>query len=115
MTAADYWPPVPTTTKMLTTTTTTTTTNTNTNTTTTNTTNHNNTAQQQQQMRDQWEKRVTGALFRKLKREVRAAHDALLRTPSGWVAPDLVWTRFGCPAVGTARLFCRVRRRARVS
>ncbi len=75
---------------MLTTTTTTTTTNTNTNTTTTNTTNHNNTAQQQQQMRDRWEKRVTGALFRKLKREVRAAHDALLRTPSGWVAPDLV-------------------------
>jgi hypothetical protein len=72
---------------MLTTTTTTTTTNPNT---TTNTQNDNNTAQQQQQMRDRWEKRVTGALFRKLKREVHAAHDALIRAPSGWVAPDLV-------------------------
>ena len=66
------------------TTTTTTTTNTNT---TTNTQN-NNTAQQQQRMCDRWEERVTGALFRKLKREVRAAH-ALLWTP-GWVEPDLV-------------------------
>jgi hypothetical protein len=65
---------------------TTTTTNTN----TTNTTNtNNNTAQQQQQlMRDRWEDRVTDALFRKLKREVRASH-ALLWTP-GWVEPDLV-------------------------
>ncbi len=32
---------------------------------------------------------MTGALFRKLKREVHAAHDALLRAPSGWVAQDL--------------------------
>ncbi len=68
------------TTKMMTTTTT----NTNT------TTNTTNTAQQQQRMRDRWEDRVTDALFRKLKREVRASHDALLRTPGGWVAPDLV-------------------------
>ena len=70
----------------------TTTTKTNTTTTTTNT-NNTNTAhhdEQQQRMRDRWEERVTGALFRKLKREVRAAHDALLRAPSGWVAPDLV-------------------------
>ena len=74
----------------------TTTTNT---TSTTNTTNTTNTTQQQtkraspeeeERLRDQWENRVVGALFRKLKREVRAAHDALLRTPSGWVAPDLV-------------------------
>ncbi len=33
---------------------------------------------------------MTGALFRKLKRKVRAAHDALIRAPIGWVAPDLV-------------------------
>ncbi len=61
-------------------------------TTNTNTTNTNNNAQQQQQrMRDRWEDCVTDALFRKLKREVRASHDALLlRTPSGWVEPDLV-------------------------
>jgi hypothetical protein len=74
------------------TTTNTTTTITNTTKTNTTTTNNHNTAQQQQRMRDQWEERVTGALFRKLKREVRAAQeDALrLRTPSdgGWVAPD---------------------------
>ncbi len=39
-------------------------------------------------LRDRWEDRVVGALFRKLKREVRAAN-ALLWTP-GWVKPDLV-------------------------
>jgi hypothetical protein len=63
---------------MLTTTTTTTTTNTNT-TTTTNTTNTNTTttitAQQQQRlMRDRWEDRVTDALFRQMKRKIRAAY-----------------------------------------
>ncbi len=63
------------------------------------TTNTNTTAQQrtkrtsleeagQRLMLDRWEDRVVGALFRKLKREVRAAH-ALRWTP-GWVAPDLV-------------------------
>jgi hypothetical protein len=60
-------------------------------TTNTNTTNSgSNTAQQQQRMRDRWEDRVTDALFRKLMREVRASHDALLSTQGGWVAPDLV-------------------------
>jgi hypothetical protein len=77
---------------MIMTTTTTTTTNT-TNTTNTNT----NTAQlqtkraspeEEERLRDLWENRVVGALFRKLKREVRAAR-ALLWTP-GWVEPDLV-------------------------
>jgi hypothetical protein len=66
---------------------TTTTTNITTNT-TTNTTITAQQQQQQQQMRDRWEDRVTDALFRKLKREVRASH-ALLWTP-GWVDPDLV-------------------------
>ncbi len=44
-------------------------------------------------MRDRWENRVVGALFRKLKREVRAAN-ALFGTPE-WVCPDLVamWFR----------------------
>ncbi len=65
--------------------------------TTTNTTNTTNTAQQrtkrsspeeEERLRDRWENRVVGALFRKLKREVRAAN-ALLWTP-GWVEPDLV-------------------------
>ncbi len=84
---------------MLTTTnTTTTTTNTNTTTTTTNTnTQNNNTAQQQQQqqqqmrLRDRWEDRVTDALFRQLKRKVRAAN-ALFGTPE-WVSvtPDATW------------------------
>ena len=61
----------------------------NTTNTTTNTTNTITAQQQQQQqMRDRWEDRVTDALFRKLRREVRASH-ALLWTP-GWVEPDLV-------------------------
>jgi hypothetical protein len=58
-------------------------------------TNTNNTAQQtkrtpeeEERLRDRWEDRVVGALFRKLKREVRASN-ALLGTP-GWVFPDLV-------------------------
>jgi hypothetical protein len=65
-----------------------TTTNNNTNT-------NNNTAQQmmrtpeeEERLRDRWENRVVGALFRKLKREVRAAN-ALLWTPE-WVFPNLV-------------------------
>ncbi len=44
--------------------------------------------EEEQRLRDRWEDRVVGALFRKLKREVRAAN-ALLWTP-GWVEPDLV-------------------------
>ena len=69
-----------------------TTTNTNTTTTTTTNTiitndNNNNTAQQQQQqmrLRDRWEDRVTDALFRQLKRKIRAAN-ALFGTPE-WVS-----------------------------
>ncbi len=63
-----------------------------------NTTNNTNTTAQQrkraspeeeeQRLRYRWEDRVVGTLFRKLKREVRAAN-ALLWTP-GWVEPDLV-------------------------
>jgi hypothetical protein len=82
---------------MLTTTNTNTTTTTTTNTIITNTQN-NNTAQMQQQMqqqqmrlRDRWEERVTDALFRQLKRKVRAAN-ALFGTPE-WVSvtPDATW------------------------
>jgi hypothetical protein len=69
-------------------------TTTNTNITNTNTT---NTALQQkkrtpeeeeQRLRDWWEDRVVGALFRKLKREVRASNAHLWT--QGWVFPDLV-------------------------
>ncbi len=57
---------------------------TTTTTTTTNTNNNHNTAQQQLRLRDQWEDRVTDALFRQLKRKVRAAN-ALFGTPE-WVS-----------------------------
>jgi hypothetical protein len=64
-------------------------------TTTNNTTTNTNTAQQkkrtpeeEERLPDRWEDRVVGALFKKLKREVRASN-ALLGTP-GWVFPDLV-------------------------
>jgi hypothetical protein len=57
-------------------------------TTTTNTNNNNNnTAQQQQQLRDRWEDRVHGALFRRMRRNVLVAN-ALFGTPA-WVEPDM--------------------------
>jgi hypothetical protein len=79
---------------MMLTTTTTTTTNTNTNTTTTTTTNtnNNNTAQQQQRLRDRWEDRVSDALFRQMKRKIRAAN-ALFGTPE-WASIDVYRTWF---------------------
>ncbi len=73
---------------MLTTTTTTTTnTNTTTNTTTTTNTQNNNAAQQQQRLRDRWEDRVHSALFRRMRRNVRAAN-ALFGTPA-YVEPAM--------------------------
>jgi hypothetical protein len=73
-------------------------------TTTTTNTNTNNTAQQQEQrMRDRWEDRVTDALFRKLKREVRArSHDdALLLGTPGRVEPDLLVSMWFMPQQAT--------------
>jgi hypothetical protein len=66
------------------TTTTTTTTNT---TTPTNPQHDHNTAQQQQRLRDRWEDRVHSALFRRMRRNVRAAN-ALFGTPA-YVEPDM--------------------------
>jgi hypothetical protein len=64
-------------------------TTTNTNANTNNTAQHKKrTPEEEERLRDRWENRVVGALFRKLKREVRAAN-ALLWTPE-WVLPDLV-------------------------
>ncbi len=57
----------------------TTTTNNNTDT-TTNTTQRKRTPEQEERLRDRWSDRVTGALFRQLKRKVRAAN-ALFGTP----------------------------------
>ena len=67
--------------------TTTTTTTTNTNTTTNTQNDNNNTAQQQQRLRDRWEDRVHSALFRRMRRNVRAAN-ALFGTPA-YVEPDM--------------------------
>ncbi len=64
------------------------TTTTNNNTDTTNTAQRKRAPEEEEKLRDRWETRVVGALFRKLKREVRAAN-ALLGTPK-WVFPDLV-------------------------
>ena len=71
------------------TTTTTTTTNTTTNTTTTTTT---HTAQQQERLRDRWEDRVTNALFRQMKRKIRAMN-AVVGTPE-WAPIDVYRTWF---------------------
>jgi hypothetical protein len=57
-------------------------------TTTTNTAQQKRTPEQEERLRYRWENRVVGALFRKLKREVRAAN-ALFWTLE-WVCPDLV-------------------------
>ena len=63
-----------------------TTTNNNTDT-TTNTTQRKRTPEQEERLRYRWENRVVGALFRKLKREVRAAN-ALFGTLE-WVSIDV--------------------------
>jgi hypothetical protein len=70
-------------------------------TTTNNTTTNTNIAQrkrapeEEERLRDRWENRVVGALFRKLKREVRAAN--ALFGAQEWVCPDLVamWFMLG--------------------
>ncbi len=63
-------------------------TTTNNTTTNTNTTQRKRTPEQEERLSDLWENRVVCALFRKLKREVRAVN-ALFGTPE-WVCPDLV-------------------------
>ena len=72
-------------------------------TTITTTTNTNNNTQQQRtppeeekKLRDRWDDRVTGALFRQLKRKVRAAN-AVFGTPQ-WVSydPEATWFTASC-------------------
>ena len=75
--------------------TTTTTTTTNTTITTNTTTNNTNTAhheQQRQRLRDRWEDRVTNALFRQMKRKIRAMN-AVVGTPE-WAPIDVYRTWF---------------------
>ena len=71
---------------------------------TTTTTNTNNNTQQQRtpeeekKLRDRWDDRVTGALFRQLKRKVRAANAVFGSATPEWVSydPEATWFTASC-------------------